>query len=83
MDMRTPKTVTFRIDHEKVERLDAYAAQDERDRSYLVNEAISRYLEARDFQVARINEGIRQADEGQLLEHDKVMARMRMRRPRK
>ncbi len=83
MGMKAPKTVTFRMDSEKVERLDAYAAQDERDRSYLVNEAISRYLEARDFQVARINQGIRQADRGQLLEHEDVMARLRKRGSRK
>lgn len=81
--MRAPKTVTFRIDSEKVEKLDAYAAQDERDRSYLVNEAISRYLEARDFQVERINQGIRQADAGHLIEHEEAMARLRKRRSRK
>ena len=81
--MKTPKTVTFRIDSDKVKKLDAYAAQDERDRSYLVNEAISRYLEARDFQVARINEGLRQAEAGQLLEHDEVLTRLRQRGSRK
>lgn len=81
--MKAPKTVTFRIDNEKIQKLDAYAAQDERDRSYLVNEAISRYLEARDFQVARITEGLRQADAGELIEHEEVMARLRKRGRRK
>jgi predicted transcriptional regulator len=81
--MKAVKTVTFRIDCEKVEKLDSYAAQDERDRSFLVNEAISRYLEARDFQVARIEEGIHQADAGELIDHDHVMARLRKRRLRK
>jgi len=81
--MKAPKTVTFRIDHEKVQKLDAYAAQDERDRSFLVNEAISRYLEARDFQVARIHEGMRQADAGELIGHEGVMARLRKRGSRK
>jgi predicted transcriptional regulator len=80
--MKTPKTVTFRIDIERVKKLDAYAAQDERDRSFLVNEAISRYLEVRDFQVARIEEGLRQADAGKLIEHNEVMARLRKRRNR-
>ncbi len=81
--MKALKTVTFRIDGEKIDKLDSYAAQDERDRSFLVNEAISRYLEARDFQVTRIKEGMRQADAGELLEHEEVMARMRKRRSRK
>jgi len=83
MHMKSPKTITFRIDSEKVARLDAYAAQDERDRSYVINEAVSRYLEARDFQVARIEEGIRQADAGNLIEHEQVMARLRKRGSRK
>ena len=48
-----------------------------------MNEAISRYLEARDFQVARIEEGIREADAGQLIDHDEVMARLRKRRSRR
>jgi predicted transcriptional regulator len=77
--MKSSKTVTFRINGEKVDKLDSYAAQDERDRSYLLNEAITRYLEARDFQVARIEEGIRQADAGQLLDHKDVMSRLRKR----
>ena len=81
--MKSPKTVTFRIDGEKVKKLDAYAAQDERDRSYVINQAVSRYLEARDFQVARIEEGIRQADAGNLIEHEQVMARLRKRGSRK
>jgi len=83
MHMKSPKTITFRIDSEKVARLDAYAAQDERDRSYVINEAVSRYLEARDFQVARTEEGIRQADAGNLIEHEQVMARLRKRGSRK
>ena len=81
--MKALKTVTFRIDSEKVEKLDSYATQDERDRSFLVNEAISRYLEARDFQVARIEEGIRQADGGELIDQHEVMGRLRKRRSRR
>jgi len=81
--MKALKTVTFRMDSDKVEKLDSYAAQDERDRSFLLNEAISRYLEARDVQVARIEEGIRQANAGELLEHEVVMSRLKKRRSRR
>jgi len=80
--MKATKTITFRMDGDKVERLDSYAAQDERDRSFLLNEAITRYLEARDFQVARIEEGIGQANESELIEHDEVMSRLKKRRSR-
>jgi predicted transcriptional regulator len=81
--MKSPKIITFRMDGETVEKLDSYAAQDERDRSFLLNEAIGRYLEARDFQVARVEEGIRQADAGDLLDHDVVMSRLKKRRSRR
>jgi len=80
--MKATRTITFRMDGDKVDKLDSYAAQDERDRSFVLNEAITRYLEARDFQVARIEEGIRQADEGELISHDEVMSRLKKRRGR-
>jgi len=77
--MKGPKTVTFRMETDKVEQLDAYAEQDRRDRSYLLNEAVDRYLEVRQLQVARIEEGIRQAPEGNLMEHSEVVSRLRKR----
>ena len=77
--MKSPKTVTFRMETNKVEQLDAYAEQDRRDRSYLLNEAVDRYLEVRQLQVARIEEGIRQAPEGNPMEHSEVVSRLRKR----
>jgi len=77
--MKGPKTVTFRMETDKVEQLDAYAEQDRRDRSYLLNEAVDRYLEVRQLQVARIEEGIRQAPEGNPMEHSEVVSRLRKR----
>lgn len=77
--MRTPKTVTFRMETGKVKLLDAFAAQDHRDRSYLLNEAVDRYLEVRQLQTARIEEGLRQAAAGELIEHGEVITRLRKR----
>jgi RHH-type transcriptional regulator, rel operon repressor / antitoxin RelB len=77
--MSSPKTISFRIDARKVKQLDAYAEQDDRDRSYLLNEAVDRYLEVRQLQVARIEEGMRQEAAGDLLEHKEVIARLRKR----
>jgi len=77
--MKSPKTVTFRMETGKVKQLDAYAEQDRRDRSYLLNEAVDRYLEVRQLQVARIEEGIRQAAKGKLMEHSEVVSRLRKR----
>jgi len=77
--MSSPKTVSFRIDERKVKQLDAFAEQDDRDRSYLLNEAVDRYLEVRQLQTARIEEGLRQAAAGELIEHSEVVARLRKR----
>jgi len=77
--MKSPKTITFRMEAGKVKQLDAYAEQDQRDRSYLLNEAVDRYLEVRQLQAARIDEGIRQAAAGNLIEHSEVVRRLRKR----
>ena len=43
--MSTPKTISFRIDSDKVAALDKIAANMQRDRSFLLNEAVDAYLE--------------------------------------
>ncbi|MBI4346333.1 MAG: ribbon-helix-helix protein, CopG family [Elusimicrobia bacterium] len=57
-------TITFRLDTEKKRALDAIAASTDRDRSYVLNEAITSYLEVHEWQLVHIREGIRQADAG-------------------
>ena len=79
--MTRPRTISVRIDDRKVKQLDAYAQQDDRDRSYLLNEAVDRYLEVRQLQTARIEEGLRQAAAGEVMEHAEVIARLRKRHP--
>lgn len=56
------ETITFRIEAEKREALDAIAALMDRNRSYVLNEAISAYLEVNQWQLEHIKEGLRQAD---------------------
>jgi predicted transcriptional regulator len=77
--MKHPKTITFRMDAKKVKQLDTYAEQDERDRSYLLNEAVDRYLEVRQFQIDRIREGLCQAAAGDVVEHAEVVSRLHKR----
>lgn len=55
--MSSPRVVTFRIAPEKVAQLDTLAKAMDRDRSYLLNEAVEAYLgEQRRF-VAMVEEG--------------------------
>ncbi len=55
------ETITFRIEAEKREALDAIAALMDRARSYVLNEAISAYLEVNQWQIEHIQEGISNA----------------------
>jgi predicted transcriptional regulator len=66
------QTISFRLDSEDLEALDALANALERDRSYLLNEAVRSYLDVQQWQLEQIRAGIRQADSGKLLTHADV-----------
>ena len=57
-------TVSFRLDSDKVEALDALAEVLDRDRSYLLNEAVRTYLDVQQWHIEQIKAGLRQADAG-------------------
>jgi len=67
-------TVTTRIDEETQNRLDQLAKATDRSRSWLVADAIRRYVEEEGWQVAAIEEGVRQADAGDFATEDEVKA---------
>ncbi len=48
------ENVTFRLDAEKRNALDTIAAGLDRDRSYVINEAIALYLEMHQWQIQEI-----------------------------
>ena len=54
-------TITFRLDADKREGLDAIAKASDRDRSYVLNEAIDLYLDVHQWQIEHIEKGLRQA----------------------
>lgn len=64
--------VSFRVEAGKVDSLDAIAEVLDRDRSYVLNEAISAYLEIYRWQVEHIKEGVRQADAGEFASEREV-----------
>jgi len=78
--MSTLKTVSFRIGSEVVDTLDALAEKMDRDRSYLLNEAVERYLELNEYHVKLIKKGLRAAEAGDFVpdaEMKKLVTRMR------
>lgn len=77
------QTVSFRIDSDKVEALDELAESLDRDRTYLLNEAVAAYLDVQQWQMKHIRDSIKQADAGQFISHEdikKMAAKWRRRR---
>lgn len=68
------ENITFRLDSEKRAALDAIAAGMDRDRSYVLNEAISIYLEMYQWQLEEINKGIVEAEAGDFATDEDVQA---------
>jgi predicted transcriptional regulator len=66
--------ITVRLDAEKRAALDALATATDRDRSSLINDALDAYLAANREQLARIQEGLRQAEAGKFATDDEVAA---------
>jgi predicted transcriptional regulator len=54
--------VTFRIPLQKRTELDQVAQESQRDRSFILNEAVDAYLEAKRWQIVHVQEGLRDAD---------------------
>jgi len=68
--MASPRTISFRIDAAKVAELDQLAKNLDRDRSYLLNEAVEGYLEQQRRFRAMVEEGMRAADAGDLIDDE-------------
>ena len=58
---------SVRTDSKKIKLLDKLAKQQDRSRNYLVNQAIDQLLELHAWQVERVKDGIKAADEGRFV----------------
>ncbi|MDE3059583.1 MAG: ribbon-helix-helix protein, CopG family [Pseudomonadota bacterium] len=79
--MEAPKiNLNFRADAKKVAVLDALAKSLDRDRSYLLNEALSQYVELQSWQLEEIHQAIAEADAGKTVSHEEVLKQLAKRR---
>lgn len=76
------ETVNFRAEADKIQGLDAIAAALDRDRSYVINQAITAYLALHQWQIDHIKEGIRQAEAGEFATDAEVSSAFRRRKRR-
>jgi RHH-type rel operon transcriptional repressor/antitoxin RelB len=67
-------SVTFRLAADKRAELDAMAQILDRDRSYLINQAVEAYLEVHRWQLDHLREAVRQADAGEFASDAEVAA---------
>ncbi len=65
---------TIRLDDQMLAKLDALAADTDRSRSWLAAKAIEDYLELNAWQIARIKDGIAEADRGEFASDEEVEA---------
>jgi predicted transcriptional regulator len=70
------KTISFRAVAAKIDTLDSLAAAQDRSRSYLINEAITNYIELHAYQNALVRKGLDEMRDGRVVGHDEVLKRL-------
>ena len=71
------KTISFRADADKIDALDSLATAQRRPRSYLINEAITNYIELHNYQDALVRKGLQEMRKGRTVSHDEVVKRLK------
>jgi predicted transcriptional regulator len=67
------KTITFRVPEERLQVLDSIAEAQQRDRSFVLNEAVAQYLSLQHYHRELIEQGLREDDAGDVIEHEAVL----------
>jgi predicted transcriptional regulator len=75
--MPAEKTISFRAETETIDTLDSLAAAQDRPRSYLINEAITNYIELHTHQDALVRKGLEQMRKGEVVSHAEVVKRFK------
>jgi len=70
--MEEKETVSFRIDSSKKDSLDAIAESLDRDRTFVINEAIAHYVEIHEWQINHIKKGVEQANRGEFATEEEI-----------
>ena len=70
--MANTTTMSIRLPIKLKEQLDLLATSIKRTKSFCATEAIQNYIETEAWQIAAIQDGIKSADDGKLVEHERV-----------
>ena len=66
------ETMTIRVDRDIKERLEKLAKSTARSRSFWAAEAIRYYLDVQAWQIEEILDGIKEAEAGELVDHERI-----------
>lgn len=71
------KATTVRIDDEMIGRVDGLASSMNRSRSWVIKEAIKRYLEYEEWYVQEVRDGLKEVEQGEVATQDEVADKFR------
>ena len=74
---KSGKTISFRADSAKIDSLDSLAEAKDRPRSYLINEAITNYIELHAYQDALVRKGLEDFRQGRVVSHEEVVKQLK------
>ncbi len=75
--MGSEKTISLRAIAEKIDTLDSLAAAQDRSRSYLINQAISNYIELHAYQDGLVRKGLQEMRKNRVVRHQDVVKRLK------
>jgi predicted transcriptional regulator len=78
--MAGEKTTTIRMDANTLKRLDGIAQAMSRSRTWVLSQAIERYLDYEEWFVSAVSDGLKEAEKGDVLEHAAVAKRWERKR---
>lgn len=67
-------TISFRTEESTKQKLDFLAEQQNRDRSFIINQALDYYLSLHEWQMAHIQKGVEQAEAGEFANDKEIKA---------
>ena len=73
----TVKNISVRMGTEKIEQIDRLAAALGRSRAWVLNQAADRYLAYEEWFLGQVQEGLADAENGDVFPQDDVMATLR------
>ena len=73
----TEKTISFRAVTQKIDALYSLASAQDRSRSYLINQAITNYIELHAYQDALVRKGLDEMRQGRVVRHEEIVKRLK------